>query len=105
MSPVGFGWGHGGESAQELSYALLADATGSPDAAQRLAGRHTAEVLSRLPAGRAWSLPVADVASWAAQAAVRSGLAITWSVPVAGGAPAQGTAGPGGPASGDGAGL
>lgn len=69
FTPDGFGWGHHGDSAAELAHALLADATGSADTARRLTGPYTDAVTSRLPAGHAWTLPVAAVRDWAAVAA------------------------------------
>ncbi|MDP9388550.1 MAG: hypothetical protein M3Q48_11730, partial [Actinomycetota bacterium] len=45
-TPDGFGWGHDAETAWELAYALVADATGSPDAARCLAPRYATDVLA-----------------------------------------------------------
>jgi len=65
-TPDGFGWGHDGDGPTELAYALLADATGSPEVARKLTARYTTEVTSRLPAGQPWTLPVGAVRVWAA---------------------------------------
>jgi hypothetical protein len=67
-TPDGFGWGYDGDGPTELAYALLADATGSPPTALRLAARYATDVTARLPAGQAWSLAVGDVRAWAAAA-------------------------------------
>jgi hypothetical protein len=65
-TPDGFGWGHDGDGARELSFALLTDATGSPEVGRRLTDEHVDALVSRLPTGRGWSLSVADVREWAA---------------------------------------
>ncbi len=67
-SPDGFSWGYLGDGPTELADALLADSTGSADVAGRHARRYSAEVIAELPHGQAWSLPVATVSGWAAQA-------------------------------------
>ncbi|PLS75691.1 MAG: hypothetical protein CYG61_06105 [Actinobacteria bacterium] len=89
-TPDGFGWGHDAETACELAYALVADATGSPDAARRLAPQYATEVLARLPSGRPWSLPVDQVRAWATDAAVAAGLALSWPTPATAASPAPG---------------
>jgi hypothetical protein len=68
-TPDGFGWGYDGDGPTELACALLADATGSPDLARRLAPLYTTEVTARLPAGQPWTLTVGDVRAWASTAA------------------------------------
>jgi hypothetical protein len=65
-SPDGFGWGHDGDGARELSFALLADATGSPEVARLLTEDHVKELVAGLPTGRGWSVSVVDVRSWVA---------------------------------------
>lgn len=86
-TPDGFGWGHDGETACELAYALVTDATGSPDAARRLAPDYASAVLARLPSGRPWSLPVDQVRAWATGAAAKAGLAATWPTAAVGARP------------------
>jgi len=68
-TPDGFGWGHHGEAATELAYAMVAEATGSPELARQLASRYRTEVTSRLPSGQPWTLPVGAVRAWASRAA------------------------------------
>ncbi len=80
-SPDGFGWGHDGDTASELSYALLADASGSPDAARRLASRYNTDVVAHLPSGRPWSVRVEDVRRWVVDAALDTAVAPTWTAP------------------------
>ena len=82
-TPDGFGWGHDAETACELAYALVADATGSPDVARCLAPRYATEVLARLPPGRPWSMPIDQVRAWSTHAAAKAGLESTWPTPAA----------------------
>ena len=89
-TPDGFGWGHDAETACELAYALVADATGSEDAARGLAPRYATEVLARLPSGRPWSMPVDQVRAWASDAATKAGLERTWPTPATAGSATPG---------------
>jgi hypothetical protein len=81
-SPDGFGWGHHDETARELAFALVADASGSPQAGRQLAGRCVDDIVARIPAGRPWTVPVEQVRTWATTHSGQQ-LAHTASSPVA----------------------
>lgn len=81
FTPDGFGWGHDAETACELGHALIADATGRPEAARLLAAPFASEVLSTLTTGRPWSIAVDDVRAWATVAGPKAGLDMSAAVP------------------------
>ena len=53
-SPTGFNWGYGGSGPAQLALALLADATGDDDLAQKLHQKYKWQVVGKLPSE--WTL-------------------------------------------------
>lgn len=62
-SPDGFGWGYGGSGAAQLALALLCDATGDDEVAQKFYQAFKFDVVAKLKRG-AWELTADYVLDW-----------------------------------------
>ena len=60
-SPTGFSWGYDGSGPAQLALAILADATGDRDLAQRLHQKFKRMVVSRWPQGGMWNIEADEV--------------------------------------------
>jgi hypothetical protein len=69
-SPDGFQWGYGGSGPAQLALALLADATGDDDLAQRHYQEFKFRVIARLQADH-WQLTQAAISEWIENAEAR----------------------------------
>lgn len=63
-SPDGFEWGYGGSGPAQLALAILCDATGNDQLAQRLYQKFKFAVIARQPQGGRFCLPQASVLEW-----------------------------------------
>ncbi len=71
-SPTGYSWGYGGSGPAQLSLALLADALGDDDKAQRWYQDFKFRVISRLE-GDQWELSQEDIIQTIAQLEAEKG--------------------------------
>lgn len=63
-SPLGFSWGYKGAGPAQLAYAILLDYTNDPDLALAYHHYFKDDVISKLPYGRDFELPLSYVQAW-----------------------------------------